>query len=81
LDALLADTELELPADEALVRRVAVNLLRSRDLDDDLFAEAQRTLGTTALTEVITLVGYYDLLALSMRVWRTPLPPDVAPVF
>jgi hypothetical protein len=24
--------------------------------------------------DLIALVGYYDLLALSLRVWRTPLP-------
>jgi hypothetical protein len=26
------------------------------------------------LAELVVLVGYYDLLALSLRVWRTPLP-------
>jgi hypothetical protein len=26
--------------------------------------------------ELITLTGYYDLLALALRVWRTPLPDD-----
>jgi 4-carboxymuconolactone decarboxylase len=44
------------------------------DLDDEAFAAAQATLGREMLAELIVVVGYYDLLALSLRVWRTPLP-------
>lgn len=49
-------------------------LVRERDLDDAAFARARAELGERMLMELIALVGYYDLLALSMRVWRTPLP-------
>ena len=44
------------------------------DLDDAAFAAAEASLGREALAELVVLVGYYDLLALSLRVWRTPLP-------
>jgi 4-carboxymuconolactone decarboxylase len=63
-----------LDATEALVRDVVRRLLRDRDLDDATFAAAVNALGQRVLMELIALVGHYDLLALSMRVWRTPLP-------
>jgi alkylhydroperoxidase family enzyme len=61
-------------AGEALVRRLVRALVVERDVGDPLFEEAQTQLGTRAVMELVTLVGYYDLLALSLRVWRTPLP-------
>lgn len=49
-------------------------LINERDLDDELYGEAERLLGQQTLADLITLVGYYDLLDLSMRVWRVALP-------
>ena len=59
---------------ESLVRDLVATLIRDRDLDDATFTSASQHLGNRALMELIALVGYYDLLALSLRVWRTPLP-------
>lgn len=59
---------------EVMVERVVRQLLDTRDLDDDLFARGCDLLGGANLVELVVLVGYYDLLALSMRVMRTPLP-------
>jgi 4-carboxymuconolactone decarboxylase len=74
LDAIRTGAELELPPAEALTRRVVVALVTQGDL-------AEREYGEAGLSELITLVGYYQLLALSLRVWRTPLPAEVASVF
>ena len=63
-----------LDATETLVRELVRAFLRDRDLDDATFAAAAKALGTRVLMELIALVGYYELLALSLRVWRTPLP-------
>lgn len=49
-------------------------LVVGRDLDDLLFDQAREQLGLATLADLVVLVGYYDLLALSLRVWRTPLP-------
>lgn len=68
-------------AEESLVRELARTLLRERDLDDAAFARAEQALGTRVLMELIALVGYYDLLALSLSVWRTPLPAGAPPAF
>lgn len=68
-------------AEESLVRELARTLLRERDLGDAAFARAEQALGTRVLMELIALVGYYDLLALSLSVWRTPLPAGAPPAF
>lgn len=56
-------------------------LLAEGDLDDEQFAHYTSVLGEVALMEVIALVGYYCLLALSLRVWRIPLVEGQEPVF
>ena len=81
LDAIRTGAELDLPPVEVLTRRVVVALIAQGDLDDELFGLAEGEFGEAGLTELITLVGYYRLLAISLRVWRTPLPAGVAPVF
>jgi alkylhydroperoxidase family enzyme len=60
--------------DEDVVRRCVQALCRTADLDERLHAEAAKELGERATVELVMLVGYYDLLALSLRVWATPLP-------
>ncbi|HXP92023.1 MAG TPA: carboxymuconolactone decarboxylase family protein [Candidatus Binatia bacterium] len=59
---------------EALVRRLVRTMLANRDVDDALYAQAETTLGVRMLMDLVALVGYYDLLALSLQLWRTPLP-------
>lgn len=66
---------------ERCVVAVVQSLVTDRDLDDTLFAYASDTLGFQRLSEVVTLVGYYDQLALGLRVWRTPLPRGADPQF
>jgi AhpD family alkylhydroperoxidase len=82
LHALLhADPSPTFDSREKLVRQVAQTCLLQRTLDDELHREAELVLGTRALMDCISLVGYYDLLALKMAVWQTPLPEGAAPVF
>lgn len=64
---------------EAVVRRVSATLCQNGDLDDALFEAAVAALGRVALADLVHLVGYYRLLALSLAVWRIPLPGDEAP--
>jgi 4-carboxymuconolactone decarboxylase len=81
----LSDEELKVLADlgsapptfdvyEAVVYETVLDLVRLGDLDDEAFERALEAVGLIELQELIALVGYYDLLALSLRVWRTPLP-------
>jgi 4-carboxymuconolactone decarboxylase len=39
-----------------------------------VFTEAVATLGRAAVVELVTLVGYYQALALQLRVFRVGLP-------
>jgi len=70
-----------LSTQEWTVRRTALALTTAGDLDDELFEQARAELGLAWLDQVVTLVGYYQLLALSLRVWRTPLPDGVPAPF
>lgn len=70
-----------LPESELVVLRTTTALASAGDLDDDEFALAEATLGREGIAELVVLVGYYDLLALSLRVWRTPLPAGETPPF
>ncbi|SEG64965.1 4-carboxymuconolactone decarboxylase [Thermomonospora echinospora] len=67
-DPVLAD------ARERVVHAATRELLAHGDLGDALYAEAAATLGRAALVELVTLVGYYGVLALQMRVFRVGVP-------
>lgn len=75
IEALLKGSDCSsLSVAEAMVRRVVGALQARRDLDDAEFDEATAELGTAVIDDLVVLVGYYQLLSLSLTVWRTPLP-------
>lgn len=45
-------------------------------LDDGRYAELRAALGERALFELSTLVGYYSTLALQLRLFAVPAPPE-----
>jgi 4-carboxymuconolactone decarboxylase len=59
---------------EALIRETVRSLVLARDLPDSLFEQIEREVGPEILFELLTLVGYYDFLALSLETLRVPLP-------
>lgn len=61
-------------SDDALVHGAVQELVRERDLSQRTFEELEDLLGTGAVVDLVTLVGYYDLLALMLRTFRVPLP-------
>jgi alkylhydroperoxidase family enzyme len=80
----LSDDELEalrtgkpaptLDPTETIVRNVARSLVVDRGVSDELFAAAVEALGREKLMDIIAIVTYYDLVALSIAVWQPPLP-------
>ena len=66
------------PADADDVERAVVDvtfrILRDGDLDDLAFERAVAGLRTEGLEELMTLVGYYRMLALQLRVFRVGIP-------
>lgn len=70
LAVLRAGAPLELAdPEEAAVLTATRALARHGDLSDPDYTEAVATLGEATLFELTTLVGYYSLLALQMRVF------------
>ena len=66
------------PADANDVERAVVDvtfhILRDGDLDDPGFENAVASLRPEGLQELMTLVGYYRMLALQLRVFRVGAP-------
>jgi alkylhydroperoxidase family enzyme len=68
-------------ATETLVRDTARTLVHERGLDDAAFANVVAALGEERLMDLVMIVAYYDLVGLSLGVWRPPLPAGATPPF
>lgn len=55
---------------EACVFKVSRTLLEDGDLNDGAYAEAVKILGEGGLIELSTVIGYYSLVALQLRLFR-----------
>lgn len=69
LRAIRAGDSDALEDEDRLIARVA-SQLAGGNLDDDLWADAVAALGPERIFELTTLVGYYAMLALQLRVFR-----------
>lgn len=80
LQALAAGAEVELddPAEVASLALVRA-LLADGDAPDQVYASAREALQDPGLVDLTTLVGYYSLLAVQLRVFRVPTPGTGAP--
>jgi 4-carboxymuconolactone decarboxylase len=65
---------------ERIAAVVVAQLLTTGDVDDGAWAGAVEHLGEAGAVELTTLVGYYALLAMQMRVLRVPVPPGAPEV-
>ena len=75
LEAIRTGAELTLPDPaEAAVLRAARELVATGDVSDATYTATSETLGQTPLYELITLVGYYRLLALQLRTLGVQAP-------
>ena len=74
LDAISHGDHSGLPEGERVVADTAAALASRADLDDTAYEEAVEVLGQVGLFELTTLVGYYALLALQLRVFRVGAP-------
>ncbi|MFW6772921.1 carboxymuconolactone decarboxylase family protein [Nocardioides sp. CPCC 205120] len=64
---------------EALVARAVREMVEDGDLADVTFDELRGAVGTAQLFELTTVVGYYSLLALQLRVFRVATPDQAEP--
>ncbi len=61
-------------SDESIALRAVNALLERGDLDDGEYADVRRVLGERQLFELSTLVGYYTMLAMQLRLFRVEAP-------
>lgn len=75
VQTLLAGQEpqIEDPA-EQMVWRTAMKLVEKGDLSDEEYDKAVSALGPEKVVDLTTLIGYYRLIALQLRLFRVPTP-------
>ena len=66
---------------QATAYRVAQALLVQHQLDADTYARALERFGESALIELVTLVGYYGLVSLTLNAFEVPLAPTMSDPF
>ena len=64
--------------DEAIVHDLVTESLRDRRVSDATYARALAKFGEAGVVELVTLAGYYGMLALVLNLARTALPPGAA---
>jgi 4-carboxymuconolactone decarboxylase len=67
--------------DERLVHELATELLRTRDVSAATYARGEAMLGRQALVELIGILGYYQLISMTIKAFRVAVPPGEAEPF
>jgi 4-carboxymuconolactone decarboxylase len=65
-----------MPIEDALVWRVADELLYTRRITDATYMEALAVLGERRLLSTVTIAAYYEYVSMLLNVDRYPLPAD-----
>lgn len=68
-----------MPAEDAMVWRVADELLYTRRITDVTYREALAVLGERRLLSTVTIAAYYEYVSMLLNVDRYPLPGDAPP--
>jgi len=68
-----------MPAEDAMVWRVADELLYTRRITDATYREALAVLGERRLLSTVTIAAYYEYVSMLLNVDRYPLPADAPP--
>lgn len=71
------------PEDEAAaaVHAFSVELHRTRSVSDATYARAHAALGTTAVIDLVGILGYYSFISMSINAFRVALPEGVPDPF
>ena len=63
---------------EQMIHAFAREVIEHHHVSDDRYAAAVATFGETAVVELVLLLGYYTLIAMTLNVFAVPLPPGEA---
>jgi 4-carboxymuconolactone decarboxylase len=81
LDQLTAGEHPDFSGDEQLSYSIASQLLNQHRILDDTYAHGLEVFGETAMIELITTVGYYCLISLTLNAFEIPLEPGMKDPF
>lgn len=73
--AIAAGSPPLLEGDDALVYAFAAALYAGRDVPDALFAEAVARFGMRTVVELSSILGYYSMLAIVLKIFRVKASP------
>ena len=76
LEALRVGGTPSFTGDEATAHAVAAELVRDHRISDATYAAAIDAFGETGLVELVTTVGYYCLISVTLNAFEIPLPDD-----
>ena len=62
--------------EESVVYRFARAALDTRQVPDDLYAEAEQVLGRDRVLDLVGVLGYYSLISLTLNIFRVSPPAD-----
>jgi 4-carboxymuconolactone decarboxylase len=65
--------------DERVVHRFSRQLLDNCRADDEAYAAARELLGDAGVVELVSLIGYYCMIALILNAFRVPIPRGEEP--
>ncbi len=66
-------------ADETLVYDFATQLQRQRQVSDAVYTAAVARFGEQGVVDLISLIGYYNLVSMTLNVARVPAPAGAGP--
>jgi 4-carboxymuconolactone decarboxylase len=67
--------------DEAEVHAFATQLVTGGRVDDAAYEAVRTRLGESALADLITTIGYYSLISLTLNAHQVPLPEGNEPIW
>lgn len=65
--------------DEAALYDLAMALYRDKKVSDDVYRVAQQTFGERGIMDIIGLIGYYDLVSMTLITMQAEAPNDSVP--
>ncbi|WP_107677915.1 carboxymuconolactone decarboxylase family protein [Agrobacterium sp. LAD9] len=63
------------------VYRFAVEIINERKVSDKTYAAALEALGSDGVVDLVGIIGYYSLVAMTVNTFELPLPEGVHPDF
>lgn len=65
--------------DEAALYDLAMALYHDKKVSDDIYRAAQQTFGERGIMDIIGLIGYYDLVSMTLITMQAEAPNDSVP--